>query len=419
MMPAAACDTAELSAVLRDREQAEGYVASICFKHGPPRLLGVELEWTVHHADDPSRPLDPHLLACALGSHAPETICPDSPHDPLPSGTSVTLEPGGQVEISSPPSASLAQLYAGVSTDFQALSELLSAHGLLLGTEGLDKYRPPQRVLHTSRYRAMEKAFAPIGNCGIRMMCSSAGVQVCLDAGEGEALARRWRALHALGPIFCALFANSATPTGWCSGRQRVALRTDPCRSLPCSVGADPPAAWARRVLEASVIRARESAGSPKPESRLSFADWIAGASARRPTLEDLRYHLSTMFPPVRPRGYFEVRYIDTQPGAEWLGPVALLVALMSTAQSVDAVLDRAAPAEGRWLHAARYGLADRRVAAAAKSVVALGVPLIERTDLAPSARRLAVEQVQRRIHHAQSLPEASGGAGRSAVGHT
>ncbi|HEX4221324.1 MAG TPA: ergothioneine biosynthesis glutamate--cysteine ligase EgtA, partial [Pseudonocardiaceae bacterium] len=43
---------------LHDRAAAETYVASVCFKHGPPRLLGVELEWTVHHAHDHSRYLD-------------------------------------------------------------------------------------------------------------------------------------------------------------------------------------------------------------------------------------------------------------------------------------------------------------------------------------------------------------------------
>ena len=45
-------------AACRDRVEAEAYVASVCFKHGPPTLHGVELEWIVHHEDDPRRPLD-------------------------------------------------------------------------------------------------------------------------------------------------------------------------------------------------------------------------------------------------------------------------------------------------------------------------------------------------------------------------
>ena len=56
------------------RAEAEGYVAMVCFKHGPPRLYGVELEWTVHHAEDPHRPLDAGHLRKALGVHAPPTL---------------------------------------------------------------------------------------------------------------------------------------------------------------------------------------------------------------------------------------------------------------------------------------------------------------------------------------------------------
>jgi glutamate--cysteine ligase len=94
-----------------DRAEAEAYVASVCFKHGPPKLFGVELEWTVHHAEDPVQKLDKNRLAAALGEHAPPTLVPDSPQRPLPSGTPLTVEPGGQVEISTPPCTSLPDLF--------------------------------------------------------------------------------------------------------------------------------------------------------------------------------------------------------------------------------------------------------------------------------------------------------------------
>src|ERR1700709_1595679 len=88
--------------LIGSRVEAEGFVAMVCFKHGPPRLQGVELEWTVHHADDPHRPLDAALLSKALGAHAPATLVPGSPQLPLGRGALVTVEPGGQVEISGP-----------------------------------------------------------------------------------------------------------------------------------------------------------------------------------------------------------------------------------------------------------------------------------------------------------------------------
>jgi glutamate--cysteine ligase len=93
---------------LTDRATAEAYVASVCFKHGPPRLVGTELEWLVRDARDPAHPLDPAVLARALGPHRPTTLPSssvvetngDTPHQssgpaPLPAGGTVTAEPGG------------------------------------------------------------------------------------------------------------------------------------------------------------------------------------------------------------------------------------------------------------------------------------------------------------------------------------
>src|SRR5215212_7849546 len=89
--------------VLRTRDDAEAYVATVCFKHGPPRLAGVELEWMIRSRSAPMAPPDVMVLATALGPHAPPTLSPDSPALPLPHGSTVTVEPGGQVEIASPP----------------------------------------------------------------------------------------------------------------------------------------------------------------------------------------------------------------------------------------------------------------------------------------------------------------------------
>src|SRR5581483_9333915 len=93
-------DVAEPVTTIAD---AEGYIARVCFKTGPPQRIGVELEWVVHHRGDVTQPLDPHLLAAALGHYAPNSLAPESPHHRLPSGGTVTVEPGGQVEISSAP----------------------------------------------------------------------------------------------------------------------------------------------------------------------------------------------------------------------------------------------------------------------------------------------------------------------------
>jgi glutamate--cysteine ligase len=345
----------------------------------------VELEWTVHETADPARPLEPARLTAALGEHAPNTLADDSPSLPLPGGSLVTVEPGGQVELSSPPRRSLAELLALVAADIASLAERLADHGLRFGTTALDPHRPPRRVLHTPRYAAMQHAFDQLGPDGIAMMCSTAGLQVCVDAGEPDRLAARWAAVHALGPVLSALFANSpGTRRGcpWVSARMRACLGTDPARSRPSGSTADPAANWSRRVLDVPLVCVRRPDGRWDVPGRISFAEWIGGALPGQPTTDDLDYHLSTMFPPVRPRGYLELRYLDAQQGDGWIEPVVLVSALLAKESTVDAVLAAAEPAAGRWLSAARYGLADPCVGEAARAVLNLGLDAIEDTDL-------------------------------------
>ncbi|MBB5954204.1 glutamate--cysteine ligase [Saccharothrix tamanrassetensis] len=398
-------------AVFRDRREAEAYVASVCFKHGPPRLLGVELEWTVHHREDPAKPLDQNALAAALGRHAPPTLVADSPQQPLPGGTPLTVEPGGQVEISTPPSGSLTELLKTVAADIDHLTGLLEPAGLVLGHRGADPHRPPRRMLQVPRYAAMEHAFAPIGPEGITMMCSTAGLQVCLDFGQAEHLSSRWAAVHALGPVLTALFANSpgvgGRRTDWASARMRTLYATDPVRTRPAAVCADPAGAWARRVLDTPVIVVRRPGSSWLPPRRLTFADWIDGALETRPTADDLDYHLTLQFPPVRPRGYLEVRYLDTPPDGRWLPPVVLLAALFSDQSVVDGALAATETAAGRWLTAARYGLADPVLARAARDVVELGCAALPNTDLSIDQTDAIAEELHR------TLAEKTGG-GRS-----
>src|ERR1035437_7421357 len=232
------------STALRDREEAEIYVAMVCFKHGPPRLHGVELEWTVHHRNDPSRPLDASLLRAALGPHAPQTINPHHDQLQLPAGSLITVEPGGQVEISTPPTRSVAGLIAVATADAATLADLLGECGLVLGDHGTDPHRPPNRLLQVPRYAAMQSVFDLIGPHGSRMMCSTASIQVCLDAGEADQIATRWQAAYALGPALVALFANSPNlngrPTGWASSRLRATLSTCPPFTLPPEPSAVP-----------------------------------------------------------------------------------------------------------------------------------------------------------------------------------
>lgn len=387
--------------VITDRETAEGYVAKVCFKTGPPSRVGAELEWTVHHEADASRPLDIGALAAALGPHAPPTLVADSPHRPLAGGAVVTVEPGGQVEISTPPFTSLTSLIDIIGAGSAQLRELFRPAGLRLGEHGCDPHRPPRRLIDSPRYRAMQRAFDCIGPHGHAMMCCTAGLQVSLDIGEPHRAVARWEALHALGPPLIALFANSARhsgrDTGWASHRMRTWFATDPARTLPPRAAADPVAEWARRVLDLPLLCVRRCRADWDAPAGLSFADWIGGGLPTRPTFDDLDYHLSTAFPPVRPRGYYEVRYLDAQPGRGWLAPVAMLTALFAREETVDAVTGITAPAAGRWAEAARWGLSDVAIATVIPSLIELTCDALRDTDLPPAVAIQAAEQLSKR----------------------
>jgi len=381
------------------RADAEGYVAMVCFKHGPPLLHGVELEWTVHHADDPHRPLDAAHLSQALGVHAPPTLVRGSPQLPLGRGSLVTVEPGGQVEISGPASASVPRLIEDTAADAAELTSLLHDAGLAPGDHGLDAFRPPRRLLTVPRYAAMERAFEQLGPHGPRMMCSTAGLQVCLDAGEADQTALRWRALHDFGPALVALFANSrrrtGSDTGWASARTEATFGTCAPFTEPPPLDGNPAETWARTAMDAPVLCLRRGDNWDAPAG-LTFGAWADGALPDdRPTYEDLDYHLSTLFPPVRPRGYLEVRYLDAQQGDGWIEPTLLLIALMSDPALVDQAVAAAEPAAGRWFPAAREGLEDKLVLQAARELVDLGTGALSRTGVDQDL----IDEVGNRLH--------------------
>jgi glutamate--cysteine ligase len=364
---------------LRSRADAEAYVASVCFKHGPPQRLGVELEWLVHPVSAPAAPLDAAALRAALGPHAPHSLDPRSPARPLPGGSTVTVEPGGQVELASPPLAPLGRLVRTVAADVEVLHARLAAHDLAVAARAADPLRPPHRVLDLPRYRAMERRFDRVGPAGRSGMCSTAAVQVCVDAGEGPEVADRWAALHAVGPVLLAAFANSpllhGRRTGWKSSRMACWLTLDPRRTAPPPASAgDPAAAWARRVVGTELLCVRRDEHTWDAPADVTFGDWVAGALHPPPTTADLDYHVSTLFPPVRPRGHLEVRYVDAQPGRHWALPPAVLAALLSDPAVTARARQACAPTAGRWVSAARNGLADRVLQRAAVAVFELAV---------------------------------------------
>jgi glutamate--cysteine ligase len=164
----------------------------------------------------------------------------------------------------------------------------------------------------------------------------------------------------------------------------------------------DPAAGWVRYALNAPLICVRRDDGYWDPPPGLTMRDWVEGALPHRPTIDDLDYHLSLLFPPVRPRGYLEVRYLDTQPGPDWIVPVAVLTALLADRPTTEAALESAAPVAGRWVPAWQHGLADRPLHRAATALAELATARLDRTGLPAPVRAHVAETVHRRLHDTQ-----------------
>ena len=201
------------------------------------------------------------------------------------------MEPGGQLELSSAPAATLGDCVEVTGRDLAALRDAAAAAGLELCGYGLDPLRPPRRVLDLPRYAAMEEFFDRDGPWGRQMMCGTASVQVCLDAGDdsaGESGYRsRWRLLHAIGPVLVAAFANSplrrGRPTGWRSARQQVWANMDPGRTRApgrrrrTRATRGPPTPWTPQLM---CVREPGSADWTAPPG-LTFRDWVRGRRVR------------------------------------------------------------------------------------------------------------------------------------------
>ncbi|MFF5432157.1 ergothioneine biosynthesis glutamate--cysteine ligase EgtA [Streptomyces griseofuscus] len=357
--------------------EVDALVQGICFKTGPPRTLGVELEWLIHDRDLPQRPVTPERLRAAYAAVRA-----------VPLGSALTVEPGGQLELSSPPAASLMECVGTVSADLAAVRAVLDEQGLVLVGLGHDPFRVPERFLREPRYDAMETCLDRTGPAGRHMMRASASVQVCVDAGHEEpgplGHGRRWWLAHQLGAVLVAAFANSPLvdrlPTGWLSSRQLMWAKIGAARAGAPPPREEPRSAWARHVLDSPVMCVRRDGGPWEVPEGLTFREWTRGQGSRPPTRADLDYHLTTLFPPVRPRGHLELRMIDAQPGEDgWIVPLAVTAALFDDPQAAETAyrcvkplaeraLNLPAPHNPLWSDAARLGLADpelREVAAA------------------------------------------------------
>jgi len=352
-------------------------------------LAGVEVEWLVHDPTEPTRPVSLDEIRTAAG-------------DPSSYVGRLTFEPGGQIEISSRPHSDVATALVETAADVALLSDHTAHHGLRLTGYGLDPWRPPVRVLNLPRYAAMELYLRHTADpdgamAGPTMMCSTASIQVNVALGRDAAeVHRRWRLVHRLGPILAAAFANSPLgidgPTGFRSSRLATWAVIDPSRTAAVERDAPPSLSWPAYAMAARVMLIRHGPNEYVAQTEpMTFAEWIAGGHALgHPTVDDLEYHLTTLFPPVRPRGWLELRMFDALPSPWWQVPALVVTALLDDAAQDAPLTEATAGTDGRWQDAAAHALCHPDFASAASRCFELAVGALRGSGRAAEADLVA-----------------------------
>jgi glutamate--cysteine ligase len=216
-----------------------------------------------------------------------ETDAYGAPSWAMPDGGHLFYEPGGQIEISSPVFPSGTALEKFLREAVRAVRDSAQAAGVTFLTSGVDPYNSLETVplqLGAPRYQAMTRYFDSIGASGARMMRQTASLQVSVELGTHPF--ERWKLLNALAPYLIAAYANSPNyeghHTGYASYRAQLWQTLDATRTgLPFDEK-DPVGAYTRFAEHAGRI------------------------------LDDDAAHLTTLFPEIRPRGYFEIRSMDS-----------------------------------------------------------------------------------------------------------
>ena len=335
------------------------------------RRVGIELEW-VTHASGPGALPATATMREALGV--------------LPASSLITFEPGAQLELSGPTFPDVGAAIRAMTDDVASARASLATHHVDLVGIGLDPTGLRPRVASEPRYRAMEQYFDRGWPDGRTMMRNTASVQVNLDVGDFGMVDLRWQRAHDLAPVLAAAFANSpfmatGEPSGWRSTRLAVWRGIDARRTRGAArPGTSAPAAWTSYALEAPVMFVRvgdDCVVSPRPTA---FARWIhEGDEIGWPTLDDFAYHLTTLFPPVRPRGWLELRTIDALPDEWWPVAVAVTTALLDDPEAADLATREAPVLQHRFADAARLACSDPVIGRVVDRCFAAALPALAR----------------------------------------
>jgi glutamate--cysteine ligase len=346
-----------------------------------PHAIGLELELIPVHSSTRARALamndDRASTADVLSQlgkregWSEQSNGADPPAWKLEDGASVSFEPGGQIEISSAPQATASAVIDSTQSVVAMIREVMANAAIELVARGVDPYNGIDSVplqLHRDRYTGMTRYFDSIGSSGEQMMRQTAALQMNVERGEDPL--SRWRLLNGLSPFVVAIFANSREyaggPTQWASYRAHLWRTLDQSRTGMVYDEATPVERYLAFALDATSMRAR-SDGTYR-----AFREWIDEPETDR---EYWLFHLSTLFPEVRAKEFFELRSADTIDPAALAAPVVFVTGLLydeGTARSAADLIG--APTEKLLERAGRLGLADPEIGGTASKLIALAL---------------------------------------------
>jgi glutamate--cysteine ligase len=234
-------------------------------------------------------------------------------------GASITLEPGGQVELSGAPFRTLTDLAAEVRRNRALLYEISAGRDLRWISCGLTPFARISDIpfVPKGRYVVMREYLPEHGALAHWMMKGTCSVQANFDYKDEEDCARKFRVSLGLSPINTAMFANSPLSegrlTGYASYRGFVWTRTDPARTgFPPAVRAGyTHARWIDYLLDTPMMFYRPG-GRWAPAHGVTFRQWMDhGIAGTYPTADDWTLHQTSVFPEVRVKRTIELRGAD------------------------------------------------------------------------------------------------------------
>ena len=261
---------------------------------------------------------------------------------------SITLEPGGQLELSGATLENLHQTCDEVHIHLHQVKTIADPMGVGFFGMGFNPLwrRDDVHWMPKERYRIMRRYMPKVGSLGLDMMLRTATVQVNLDYGDEVDMVKKFRLSLSLQPLATALFANSpfteGKPNGYLSYRSLIWRDTDAarCGMLPFvfeeGMGFE---RYVSYMLDVPMYFVNRN-GRMIDAAGQSFRDFLAGRlpalPGEKPTMADWEDHLTTAFPEVRLKRYLEMRGADSGSWRELCGLPALWVGLLYDNDCLD-----------------------------------------------------------------------------------